>query len=103
LLEKEKRADIERVLSPEELHTFDLRNGAGSSRLRNHLGAFQPTEAEFLALYPFFKAAAAAESGPSAQPMSRETRLAQRAALDEEVRRVLGAQRFAEFEETRRR
>jgi hypothetical protein len=29
LLEKEKRADIERALTPAELHTFDLRNGAG--------------------------------------------------------------------------
>jgi hypothetical protein len=103
LLEKEKRADIERALTPAELHTFDLRNGAGAGRLRNHLGAFQPTEAEFLSLYPAFKAAAAAESGRPGQPITRETRRAQQAALDEEVRRVLGPQRFAEFEETRRR
>ena len=39
----------------------------------------------------------------TATPVSRESRQARQAALDEEVRRVLGPERFAEFEETRRR
>jgi hypothetical protein len=103
LLEKEKRADLERVLTAEELRTFDLRNGAASGRLRNHLGAFQPTEAEFLALHPYFAVLAGSESSRPAQPASRESRQARQAEIDQEVRRVLGPQRFAEFEQTRRR
>lgn len=98
-LEKEKRADLERILTPEELHMYDLRNGAASGNLRSHFGSFQPTEAEFLALYPIAK-----EIFQREQPrrMSREARQEQQARLHEAVRRVLGEARYAEFEKTRR-
>ncbi len=99
LLEKEKRADLERILSQEELHAYDLRHGAVSGNLRNHFGSFQPTEAEFLALYPI-----AQEIFPRDLPMrmTREARQEQQARLDQAVRRVLGETRYAEFEQTRR-
>jgi hypothetical protein len=90
-------------MTPEELHVYDLRNGAGAQRLRNHLGAFQPTEAEFLAMYPAFNAAPSADAVRPTQPISRDVRQAQQAAFDAEVRRVLGPERFAEFEKSRRR
>ena len=53
---RERRADIERLLTPEELVGYDLRNSPASDRLRNRLGNFAATEAEFRALYPTFKA-----------------------------------------------
>ena len=51
LLDKEQRADIERSLSPEELLTYDLYTSNTANTLRNQLIGFNPTEAEFRAIF----------------------------------------------------
>jgi hypothetical protein len=100
LLAREKRADIERALTPAELYTYDLRNGPAADRLRNHLIGFTVTETEFLAAYPAVQAILAAEGN---QPrMTRETRLAQQAKINEALRTAMGEQRFQEFVKSRR-
>lgn len=104
LLAKEKRADIERLLTPEELLDYDLRNSQASHRLRSKFGSFDATEAEFRALYPAFKAVADAEGDPGARPRvnsaeARRTREAAERQLDEEIRRVLGEPRYSEWRE----
>lgn len=104
LLAKEKRTDIERLLTADELADYDLRNSSGAHRLRNKFGQFEPTEAEFRALYPTFKALADAEppAGPvrpiNAAEFRRNRENAER-QLDAEMRRVLGETRYAQWQE----
>lgn len=88
LLEREKRADLERLLTPEQLLEFDLRMGAGSG-LHNRLGEFAVNEAEFRALYAAQKAFEAAN--PNLRPRERT------AQFEPEIRRVLGESRYAEL------
>ena len=104
LLAKEKRADIERLLTAEELLDYDLRNSPASHRLRGKFGAFEATAAEFRTLYPIFQAAAAEEAaaGPPGRGNSAEFRRTRELAerrLNDGIRRVLGESRFAEFQE----
>lgn len=104
LLAKEKRADLERLLSPEELLQYDLRNSPASHRLRSQLGRFEATEGEFLALFPAFQAAMSQLNGNpaslrgNASEMRRAREESER-LLDAEMRRVLGETRYAELKE----
>jgi hypothetical protein len=94
LLGKEKRADIERLLTSEQLVEFDLRMGAGSN-LHNRLGSFPVTEAEFRALYAAQKAFES--ENPSIPPRERNAR------FEPELQRVLGESRYAELLATNKR
>lgn len=103
LLAREKRADIERLLTPEELLNYDLRTSNAAHQLRGRIGQFDVTEEEFRALYPGFKAAldAFGEGGngrtnSAASRAARETRDRQ---LDEQLRRVLGEERYRALQE----
>lgn len=104
LLAREKRADIERLLTPDELLDYDLRNSAGAHRLRSRLGQFAATEEEFRALYPAFKAAAEASSALNVprQVNAAEARRLREGIdrrLDDELRRGLGETRYLEFKD----
>ncbi len=59
LLDKEQRADLTSVLTPEELENYELRSSSTASTIRSQLSIFKPTEQEFRAL---FKATRAAEA-----------------------------------------
>ncbi len=50
-LAKQRRAEIESLLAPEELSELDLRTSETSDRLRQELKGFHPTEEEFRALF----------------------------------------------------
>ena len=50
-LDDEKMAVVARLLTPDELEQFELRNSELSNGMRQQLENFQPTEAEFKALY----------------------------------------------------
>lgn len=104
LLAKEKRADIERLLSPEELLNYDLRNHPAAHRLRGMIGQFAATEAEFVALFPSFRAALDAAGGNEPRTRmntaeARRVRESLESQLDTELQRVLGSQRFAELKD----
>lgn len=104
LLAKEKRADIERLLSPEELLNYDLRNHPAAHRLRGTIGQFSATEAEFVALFPAFRATLEAAGGNEPRSRTnlaeaRRNREALDRQLDAELQRVLGSQRFAELKD----
>ncbi|MBS0630767.1 MAG: hypothetical protein JSS11_02555 [Verrucomicrobia bacterium] len=51
LLEKEKLADLAKVLTPEEVEAYQLHSSQTATVMRFQLAAFQPTEEEFRALY----------------------------------------------------
>lgn len=104
LLAREKRADIERLLTPEELQGYDLRNSQAAQRLRGRLGNFAATESEFLALYPTFKAVIDenADTHRASRANVNEQRQAREAAerrLEAEMLRILGEARFGEWKD----
>lgn len=51
LLDKEQRADIAKLLTPQEFAEYDIRTSPTSSQLRSRLATFKPTEDEFRAIY----------------------------------------------------
>lgn len=57
LLEKEQRADMAKILTPEELENYDLRSSTTANLLRSQLGTFKPTEEEFRAIFRATRAA----------------------------------------------
>lgn len=50
-LEKERREDLTRVLTPGELEDYDLRGSDTAKGLRNQLSIFDPNEAEYRAIF----------------------------------------------------
>jgi hypothetical protein len=99
LLDKEQRADLEALLTPQELENYDLRSSATASLLRSQLGLFKPTEEEFRAI---FKATRAAEeqygalvAGAANAGQYRQIH----AAVLEEVKTLLPPDRLAEFKQ----
>jgi hypothetical protein len=103
-LEKAQHDAIARVLTPQELEDFDLRNSNTARQLRYDLGAFNPTEAEFRTLFrlrqPFDEQFSNSYSGgmPSQEAM-RQRSDAQR-LLNEQIKAALGPERGAEYQRT---
>ena len=50
LLEREKRADLVKLLTPEELADYDLRSSPSAAIVRNRLRFFNPSEDEYRAI-----------------------------------------------------
>lgn len=65
LLEKEKRADMAAILTPEELFELDLRTSRTATQLRFSLNAFSPTEEEFRKIFSIQKAIDEAKGRPT--------------------------------------
>jgi hypothetical protein len=101
LLAREKRADIERLLTPEELLNYDLRNSHAAHRLRGKIGQFAVSEAEFRTLYPLFKATLDTGGTDTRGNVADERRARETAErqLDEQLRRGLGDTRYQELQE----
>ncbi len=101
-LEKEQRADLAALLTPDELEQYDRRNSPASREVRTRTRHFDATESEFLALYRLQSAfdekhGAASES---ASPRERSQRNAARKELDSQIAAALGPERYAEYQLT---
>jgi hypothetical protein len=64
LIEKEQRADIVKLFTPEELEDYDLRTSNTAQNLRYQLSAFNPTEEEFRTIFNLTQAAQQANQNP---------------------------------------
>ena len=97
-LEKEMRNDFAEILTPAELENYELRSSATANGLRSQLTTFDPTEAEFRAL---FHATRAVEEkyGDNQMGMTADQRQQRTAALNEQAKLVLSPERFAQFEQ----
>ena len=98
-LTDQMRAEIVKILSPEEVAEYDLRNSQTSGRLRYELTAFHPTEAEFRALYPLQRMLD--EQFPILNGSTQEQmapRDAAQAQMSEQIKALLGADRYAEYQ-----
>ncbi len=95
LLEKEKKADIERLFTPDELTEYELRNSRAANLVRGRAGRFDLTEQEFRAVY-----AVAKEYSDAHPPLDRpQPGVAENRQqnLDAAFRNVLGEDRYAEM------
>jgi len=91
LIEKEQRADLEQILSPEELEAYDLRSSSTARELRNQLANFNPTEEEYRALFraqqDFLR-----QYGSTPLTSTETSRL-----REVQIQAALGPERFAEY------
>jgi hypothetical protein len=100
-LEKERRADIAKLLSPDELLEYDLRNSSTASQLRYQLSAFAPTEDEFRAIFKIQQAFDAQYAGGNFQlmtPDQRRQRAEAQTQLTKQIAAALPPDRAAEYE-----
>lgn len=97
-LDQEKRADIAKLLSPDELLEYDLRSSPSAGQLRNQLAAFEPSEDEYRALFKL-QQAFDAKYGNSEYLTAdqRRERNAGQADLLKQAESVLPPDRFAEL------
>jgi hypothetical protein len=102
LLNREHRADIEAVLTPEEIFERNLRQSPTASRLRSQLAPFSPSEEEYRAIFRIQYDLDAAGGRDAAYAgviyITSGDREAERSQLIERVKPVLGEERFADFE-----
>ncbi len=97
-LEKEKLADLAKVLTPQELEDYQLRNSSTASILRSQLTTFDATEDEFRALY---RAASAVEAqfGPLGNVRTSEDMRKRQEAVLAQVQGSFTPQRLAELKQ----
>jgi hypothetical protein len=97
-LDKEQHEALARVLTPAELVEYDLRNSQTANSLRNNLSAFNPTEAEFRAIYPLQAAFDERFAGNSFIPVTGNEQFNAQKLLTDQIKATLGPERGAEFE-----
>jgi hypothetical protein len=102
LLEEEKRADLAALLTPPELEDYEMRNHYITSRLRGAMTLMDATEEEFRAIFRAQKAyqdrlQALRPSEAFAAGAYRDEPSPMELQLQQDLKAVLGAQRYAEF------
>jgi hypothetical protein len=101
LLYEERQADLAKVLTPEEMQLYELNTSNTARNLRFSLGGFQPTEAEFRALFTAQKAADEASGslyGYAGALSDYQARQEAQKTLAEQFKTALGDDRYAEYQ-----
>lgn len=101
LLEREKRADLAALLTPQELNDYEMRSSPVTSRLRSALSVMEASEAEFLAIYKIqqpFVDTLYSSSNMVTTRSSFEQRRELTAQVNEQVKAALGEARFLEYQ-----
>jgi len=103
-LQRQRRAELATVLTPEELDEYDLRHSETSNNMRTQLAGFQPSEDEFRRIFRLqktfddnFEQAFDARDDVAVETKARAQQDAQ-TALNAEVQKILGPERFAEYQ-----
>lgn len=94
LLNKEERADIEKLLTPDQLRALDLRSSPSARKVQDNLKFFLASEAEYIALYDLQDAIDRQTAGKNLS--ADEYRALRHAA----VQSVLTPERFEDFKIT---
>jgi hypothetical protein len=99
LLDRERRADLVALLTPEELAEYDLRSSPSAVTMRNRLRFFDPSEEEYRTLVGLqleFDQRFGATSRLSAEQQDQRT--AAQGELTAKIRATLSPARFADYE-----
>jgi uncharacterized protein YdcH (DUF465 family) len=105
VLEREKRADLAALLTPEELEGYDMRQSPITRELRETLGALKVSEAEFRTIFQIYDGLSDRIKSPAGfdqrTPAEQSAWWAQSriaiAERDAQLRATLGEERYAEF------
>lgn len=105
VLEQQRQVELANLLSPQELEEYQLRHSHVSENLRNQLSGFEPTEEEFRRLFrlqndfeeQINRALPESSDEVQAEIRARAQEEGQR-ALNEEMRKVLGGDRYGEWQ-----
>lgn len=95
LLDREKRADLAAVLSPQELEEYEMRTSPVTQRLRSVLTLMGATEPEFRAIYAAQKQFS--DGFDFAGPVAADRRLEAQRQAAEQIKTALGEQRYADY------
>jgi hypothetical protein len=99
-LNEDRLAKLAQVLTPDELREHELQTSWTAINLRNQLAAFQPSPAEFAAIYDLQKAFddeyVHYYGSRTDQPSLQRKELAQQ-QLEAQIRSQMGAQRYADY------
>lgn len=101
-LEAEQRADIAKLLTPEELEAYNLRSSLAAAQLRSRLAGFDPTPEEFRAIFAkqqefdakYGQQAGATEGGNSPERMRAQSQ------FQNSIRAALGDERYRAYQQT---
>lgn len=98
LLAKEKRADLLSILSPDELEEYEMRNSRITGLLRERVGNFDASEAEFRSIYQAYTDfARAIDAGGGPRVMDYQAREKAQEKMLAELRQALGDARYVQL------
>lgn len=100
LLEKEQRADIAAVLTPQEMEDYELRSSQTANQLRSQLALFNPTEQEFRAIFKLQQAFDDKYGSPMTMTAaSFRERQARQQELTEQIKAVISPDRVDAYKQ----
>jgi hypothetical protein len=103
-LEQQKQEELAKILSPEELATYELNASPLASKLRYQLFGFEPSPEEFQEIYRLRKTfsqvvESSLDENAVTDPEVRERAIQDaETVLDKEMKKALGDQRYAQYE-----
>jgi hypothetical protein len=103
-IQKQREAELAQFLAPDEMLAYQLYNSETANNLRVQLNGFQPSQDEFVQIFQLQKTYddqfGQALDLSDDRAMGNRARVEQSAqqALETELKRVLGPQRFAEYQ-----
>ena len=97
-LEAERQHDLAALLTPQELERFELRTSPVAERLQWRLAGFDPTEAEYRAVFAVHKTFEEKNPGPvSVEGQVRRYDFSSVPEFNQQIREVLGDARFVDW------
>jgi hypothetical protein len=103
-LQQERDAELAKVLTPEELEEYQLRNSETAQALRSRLRGFQPSEEEFRQIFELQRSFDQTFNQPFDNDSERDREIREQArqeaqqAFEDELKKTLGEKRFAEYQ-----
>jgi hypothetical protein len=101
-LRSQREAEMAALLGPEDFEQYQLRSSYTARNMRENLAAFQPNEDEFKKIFQLQKSyddQFGFNRDGSDESVREERKLAQQ-NLDDQLKSVLGAERFAEYKKS---
>jgi hypothetical protein len=103
-VQRQRRAELAALLTPEEMEEYELRHSDTANNIRTSSAGFQPTEEEFRKIFRLqrtfdlnFDQTFDARDD-SAQSVKARAQQQAQAALNDEIRKSIGPERFAEYQ-----
>jgi hypothetical protein len=103
-LEKEKRADMAALLTPQELSDVEVRSSQTAGTLRHQLKAFGPSEQEFRAIFSLqrdFELQFGDRRSSANDEAAQKQRSEAEAALQNKIQASLGTARYTEYQRSK--